>query len=76
MTMHELLSCGLLKDTDAVRVVRSRPGNALDVRVGHWYEDRILAFHNRDLRALMEQGAGLEPSDHGVRRPDLLRRTL
>ena len=70
MTMHELLSCGLLKDTDAVRVVRSRPGNALDVRVGHWYEDRILAFHNREISELSwnkEQGWSLLITAYDVR---------
>ena len=70
MTMHELLSCGLLKDTDAVRVVWSRPGKALDVRVGHWYEDRILAFHNSEISEISwnkEQGWSILITAYDVR---------
>lgn len=49
MTMHDLLTNGLLKDTDPVKVIRPLTGNMIDVRRGRWFNDQILDFHNAEI---------------------------
>lgn len=66
MTMHDLLTNGLLKDDDKIKVVRPLAGHILDVRTGHWFNDHILDFHNAEIMEFSwskEKGwfLGLEP---------------
>lgn len=51
MTMHDLLTIGLITDEDKITILRPLL-TAADIRKGHWYNDHILAFHNKEIADL------------------------
>ncbi len=51
MTLKDLISSGLMKDTDSVTVTKPLTGSAFDMRKGNWFHDQILGYLDAEVRA-------------------------
>lgn len=51
MTLKDLITNGLVKDTDMITVAKPLVGSACDMRKGNWFNDRVLEYMNAEIKA-------------------------
>lgn len=51
MTLKDLITNGIVKDTDTVTVAKPLSGSACDMRKGNWFNDQVLEFMNKEIKA-------------------------
>lgn len=51
MVLRDLISNGLVKDTDKITIAKPLAGSACDMRRGNWFNDQVLEFMNAEIKA-------------------------
>ena len=51
MTLKDLVSNKLVKDTDKITIAKPLSGNAADMRKGTWFDNQVLDFLNAEIKA-------------------------
>ena len=51
MVLRDLISNGLVKDSDKITIAKPLTGSACDMRRGNWFNDQVLEFMNAEIKA-------------------------
>lgn len=51
MTLKDLITNGLVADSDKVTISKPLTGSACDMRTGNWFNDQVLEYMNAEIKA-------------------------